>query len=137
MIDIKRRTELHIVNRLKAAVPDHNFVPYTGGSESTDASDIEPPFTVVSILDANRTMATEGTWICDGTVQVISHRKEMTSTAHSTLTRSIYSTLSNLPPYIDGEFAFHGIDVVDMGTAEDDESQAHADVIRFTAGVGG
>lgn len=135
--DIKRRTELYIVDKLKIAIPTHDFVPFTGGSQTTDAIDIEPPFTVVSITDATRTMATEGTWICVGTLQVVTHRAETTSEAHSELTRSIYAALAAIPSYADASFSFHGIDIADMTSADDDASQAHADIVSFTAGVGG
>lgn len=137
MIDIKRRTELYIVDKLQAAIPAEKFVPYTGGSLTTDAEDIEPPFSVVAVIDATRTMATESTWICEGSVQVITHRKEATATQHSTLARAVYAALSNIPSYADSEYSFHGIDIVGMTPAEDEDAQAHADVIRFTAGAGG
>lgn len=137
MTDIKRRTELHIVHQLKLAIPDHNFVPFTGGDENTDATEIEPPFTVVSVSDASKVMATESTWICTGVVQVITNHVETKSGEQSDLARRIYKALDNIPSYSDPEFSLHGIDIQDMTAADDKDAQAHADVISFAAGVGG
>lgn len=135
--DIKRATELYIVDQLSLAVPGHVFVPFTGGSRTTGAVEIEPPFTVVSVSDANKVMATEGTWFCIGKAQVITARVEASSEEHAELARQVYAALSNIQPFISADFAFHGIDIDDMTTADDEASQAHADVISFTAGVGG
>lgn len=135
--DIKRATELYIVDKLTLAIPGHLFVPFTGGSRTTGAVEIEPPFTVVSVSDATKVMATEGTWLCIGKAQVITARVEATSEEHSELARQVYAALSNIPPAAGAEFSFHGIDVADMTPADDEAAQAHADVISFTAGVGG
>lgn len=136
--DIKRYTEMYLVDKLTAALPGNLFVPFTGGSRTTGAVDIEPPVTVISISNATKSMATEGTWICAGKAQVITHRAESTPEEHAELARQVYVVLAGLPPeIISGEFTFHGIDIEDSTPTDDDAGQAHADVISFTAGVGG
>lgn len=135
--DIKRKTELYIVAQLALALPNEVFVPFTGGSENLGAVELEPPFTVVAVRDAQKTMATEGTWFCIGNVQVITHFSEATSQQHSELARSIYKALDNITIQADPAFSFHGIDIAGMAYAFDEDESAHADIINFTCGVGG
>ena len=136
--DIKRKTEIFICDFLSNAISTHSFVPFTGGSNSQDAGEMEPPFTVVVISEAERTHAQAGTWIVRGTVQVITIASESTSAAHSTLVRNIYQALGNIrSDATDPLFSMHGLDISKMTSAQDGESHAHADVISFTAGVGG
>lgn len=134
-IDIRRATEEYICAQLRPAVPTHNFVPYNG---IDNAGNLEAPFTVVYVGDATATYQTESTWIVQGTVQIVTDASETLSEDHATLVKSIYATLKNMQPFVDGiNFTLHGIDVSDIKSATDQESHAHADVISFTAGVGG
>ncbi len=135
--DIKRAAELFIVGKLKAAYPEEAIYPFTGGDRTTGATEVEPPFTIVAIPVARRQMATEGTWLCDGVVQVISHQAEMTTENQAERARRIYEALSNIAPSPGLPFTFHGIDITDMHPTEDAASDCHADVISFTVGVGG
>jgi hypothetical protein len=135
--DIKRKTELYIVTKLLIALPSLQIVPFTGGSASMGAVELEPPFTIVAVRDAQKAMSTEGTWYCTGNVQVITHSSETPSEQHSELARQIYAALDNIPTQADPDFSLHGLDIQGMAYAFDDTESAHADIISFTAGVGG
>ena len=136
--DIKRATEIYICDKLAAELPTHRCVPFTGGSNTLDADLVEPPFTVVIISEAQRTHSTEGTWFLRGTVQVITHAADVGSAEHSTLVRNVYKAFGAIEPdWSNPLFSLHGIDIDKMRSAEDSESQAHSDIIDFTAGVGG
>ena len=82
-------------------------------------------------------MATEGTWLCTGTVQVITIASEVLPQAHAELARQVYAALADIPPLVAAGYSFHGIDIGSMTPTDDDTQQAHADVISFTAGAGG
>jgi len=134
-LDIKRTTETYLCARLTELVPGHTFYPFSG---LASGQNIEPPFTVISISEAERAMSTEGTWIAQGTAQVVSHSAEATSDAHSANSREVYAALGNLPPEpMAGAFTFHGLDITGTTTKQDSESEAFADVINFAIGVGG
>lgn len=135
--DIKRQTELYMVEKLSAQISDHAFLPFTGGSQTTGATEVEPPFTVIAIPTAQRTMATEGTWLCQGTAQIVTHTSESTSEAQAELVRKVYAALSAIPTQGDATFSFHGIDITDMTYATDEDKQFYADIINFVVGVGG
>lgn len=136
--EIKRATELFICSKLAALLPATNFQPFTGGTISDDAQELEPPFAVVAVSAAAKVLGTEGTWQCQGTVQVITMQSEATSEAHAELVRTIYAALADLAPDdTDPNFSFHGIDIGQMRSTQDQTLRAHADVIDFTAGVGG
>lgn len=137
MTDIKRATELFLCGKLSAAVPSHQFVPFHGGGENIDAESMEPPFTVVMLDDAERTHGNEGTWICHGNIQTITHSKETSVTVHSELSREIYAALDSIPPSHTSDFAFHGIDIGKVSTSEEESLQCRANIIGFTCGVGG
>jgi len=134
--DIKHQCELFLCEKLASAVPDHTFYPYHGGTAALGAEEIEPPFTVVMLDGAEKTHPNEGTWICNGTIQTITHHKESSVQAHTELSRSVYAAL-DLSPQATGTFILHGIDITKVSTAEDDQLQCRATVIAFTAGVSG
>ena len=136
--EIQRTTELFIVGKLTAAVAGHSFYPFTGGTVSTDAAEIEPPFTVVSIDTAEKTHQQEGTWICTGTLQIITHSADSSSQAHALLVRTIYAALDDIVAEApDAAFSFHGLDVTNITAATDPSGNAHANIVKFTCGVGG
>lgn len=137
--DIKRATEVYICEKLsQTVIPPHTFVPFTGGSEFADAAQLEPPFTIVAIDDAQRTHAQDATWICKGTVQIITHANESTSRQHAELVRSIYVAVAAIDTDAsDPLFSFHGLDIDKMRSAQDSEENMHADVIDIVVGVGG
>ena len=136
--DIRRATELHICERLMTALPGMKFVPFSGGDRGHDSFDIEPPFGVVAITEAEKTCPTESTWQVSGSCQWVTHITEATSPEHSAQFQQIYKTLGALTPRsTDPLFSFHGIDVDHAEMTEDDKSRARAGVIRFAAGVGG
>lgn len=136
--DIKRQCELYIVGKLQAALVDVTVLPFTGGSSTSGATEVEPPFVVITIGPAERTMATEGTWLCPGLAQVITHFAEATSEQQSELSRRVYAALSDsVPTQADATFSFHGIDIQEVTYSDDEDKEFHADIIRFVAGAGG
>jgi len=136
MNDPKRATEIFLCEKLSAAVPGHQFVPFHGGGTNIDPSEMEPPFTVVMLDDAERTHATEGTWICNGNIQTITHSKETSIQAHSELSRAVYAALASIPSSYTSDFAFHGIDISKVSTSEEESLQCRANIVGFTCGVG-
>lgn len=134
---IKRQVELFLIERMKAALPALVFYPYTGGDATEGATEIYPPFVVVAITRAERTMATEGTWRCEGKVQVITHHAETRPQEQSIMARDVYKALDNIGTYAGSELSVHGIDIDEVTSATDDSLNAHADIISFVAGVGG
>lgn len=135
--EIKRQVELFLVDRLKAALPLQEFVPFSGGDLLSGPEEIEPPFTVIAITEAEKTMATEGTWLCRGTAQVITHHTEVTAQKQAEMAREVYKALDNIGAYSNGPLSIHGIDISSMTSATDDQLGVHADVISFTLGAGG
>ena len=136
--DIKRQTELYLCRKLMAALPGRTFVPFSGGDETHDSFDIEPPFGVIAVTEAEKTCPTESTWQVSGTAQWVTHITEATSPEHSQQVREMYSALGSLPPdSSDSAFSFHGIDVDHVDMTEDDKSRARAGIVKFAAGVGG
>lgn len=135
--EIKRQVELFLVDRLKAALPLQTFVPLSGGDQFSGPEEIEPPFTVISIIDAARTMATEGTWYCHGAAQVISHHTELKAQDQAEMAREVYKALDNIGTYATPLLSIHGLDIIGMTSAVDDQLGVHADVISFTLGAGG
>jgi hypothetical protein len=139
--EIKRQTELFLCLALKRALPAYTFVPSEGGGLTADSTELEPPFVVLAMGNAQKVMAQEGTWRMAGTAQVITHIGDTRVTDHARLVRAVYAALESLSPGADGphlpNFAFHGIDVAGLREATDEASKAHADIIDFTCGVGG
>ena len=136
--EIARETERFLVGKLKAAIPDAQILPWTGGGLGTEATEIEPPFVVIGITEAVSQYQSESTWLCNGGAQILTHSSETNSEQHAILTRQVYAALKNLQPEIpSATFAFHGIDISTQRSAEDDDSKAHANVIDFVCGVGG
>lgn len=135
--DIKRQVELFVVSRLSIALPDQKFYPFTGGDAINDASEIEPPFTIVAITDAERTMATEGTWLCRGQIQVVTHHAEASAQAQAVMAREVYKALDNIGAYTDGNLSIHGIDIEGMRSTSEETLSVRADIISFTVGAGG
>jgi hypothetical protein len=138
MSDIKRVTELHIISKLSAAVSGHPFYPFFGGTAFANKDEVEPPLSVVAIVDAEKVMQHEGTWLLTGSVQVITHVADISSQAHATLSRSIYGALDSIPAeVVNAAYSFHGIHITGMSSTTDSESQCHADIIKFVCGAGG
>ena len=138
MISIQRKLELFLVTKLAAAVSGHSFYPYHGGTAFANMTEIEPPFSVVAVVDAEKTMQQEGTWLCTGTLQILAHAAETNSQAHAALSGQIYGALDEIAAEIqDAGFSFHGLDITGMSSSTDSESACYADIIKFVAGVGG
>lgn len=139
--EIKRQTELFLCRRLKLVLPDYVFVPSGGGGETTDSFEIEPPFIVLAMGDAEKTLAQEGTWLMRGTAQVITHIADTRAGDHALLVRAVYAELEAIAPVSTDPdfpgFSFHGIDVSGIREAQDEASKAHADIIDFSCGCGG
>lgn len=139
--DIARATELFLVAGLKQNLighEGHQILPLRGGSDTEDAAEIEPPATIVAMGSPEKMYAQENTWTIRGTVQVVSHRSNMTVESYSDLVRAIYAALLKIRPSCsDPAFSFHGLDISGMRQADDSEGQLHAEIIEIVAGVGG
>lgn len=137
-IEIKRRAELYLCGRLATAVPAHAFIPYKGGGYETAESEIEPPFTIVGINEADKVHPLQPVFQCQGSLQIVSHSAEATSVQHAALVRSIYEALEAIVTgqRDDVDFTFHGIDITSTESASDEENEVWADIIRFNTGMG-
>jgi len=135
--EIRRRLELHLCARLGAVISGHQFLPHHGGDGHADGEAVLPPFTVVSVVAAEKAMATEGTWIARGVVQVVTHIHETTTPAHSKLVRRIYAALGSVEPETSEGLVLHGIDIGEISESDSPEARASATLIVFSAGVGG
>lgn len=144
MDEIKRLFERYLCKKLSYEITGHKFLSMNGGNEEggdeladAESEDLEPPFTVVSVNEAQKMMAQFGHWRVQGTVQLVTHIDEMTPVVHSKFARLIYHVLVNLQPEVVDGLAFHGIDVTDSRSVDTSEQSARVDVIEFTAGIGG
>ena len=81
---------------LKRALPAHTFVPSEGGGLAADSTELEPPFVVLAMGNAQKMLAQEGTWRMAGTAQVITHIGDTRVTAR--LVRAVYAALESLSP---------------------------------------
>ena len=98
---IKRMAERHLCARLTGLVPGMLFLSMSGGGENEDAVDIEPPFTVITVNEAEKRLTQHGVWKIQGSAQLVTHMQEATPTFHSELARVIYSALANLEPKLE------------------------------------
>jgi hypothetical protein len=135
--DIKRDTELYLMHALQAALPNYKIYPMHGGDEETPAAEIEPPFVVVAVGDANKRVQRSDVYMAVGTVQVISMIQDSTSQDYATMVSNVHHALVNIPPGATDEFRLHGIDIRDHRSATDETQHAYADLIDFQAGVSG
>lgn len=135
--DVKRMAETYICSQLKLALPTMSFLPFSGGDDTSNAFDNEPPFGVVSVLEAEKTYQTEATYIANGTVQWITHLTESTPAQHSNQAQLVKNALVAIPVYQSALFSFHGIDISSTSRSEDKESRCRADLIKVTMGIGG
>lgn len=137
-MDIKRQTELYIVEALQAALPEMTFVPFSGGDRAgSDSFNIEPPFGVVAVTECKKTHQQEATYLATGSVQWISHMTEATPQEHSVAAHEVKSALVEIATQANSTFSFHGIDVDAIERSESQDARARAEIIRFVAGVGG
>ncbi len=140
--EIKRQTELFLCAQLAAACPGLVFVPSKGFDE---VKELEPPFTVLAMGDASKTMATEMTWQMKGTAQIITHLGDTRAGDHALLVRQILAALATIPSVgghaeaaaveAAGDFIFHGLDITGTRESQDNALKAHADIVDFTCGV--
>jgi hypothetical protein len=130
---IQRLMERYICEKLTEAIPTHSFLSMGGGTDDEDAEFIEPPFTVISINQAESQITNGNAWLAQGTAQVITHMSEATPTEHSQLARFVYDALEKLQPEIHERLTFHGIDIVSSRSEKEQDEKIRADVIDFTA----
>ena len=134
--NIQREAELFLCAQLSSALPSIQFFPFIGFGDNN--IDLEPPFVVVAVGSAEKTLAQENTFIATGTVQIVDHIDMVTAENHSLMVRHVYNALQGIQPQVpSADFSFHGLDIDSVKSASDAESKAYADVINFVAGVGG
>jgi hypothetical protein len=147
--EAKRKAELFLCARLTTAVTGQVFIPWKGGSDITDETEMEPPFTIVGISNAEDRFRHPGlaTYLCTGNLQIISHSAEATTREHAAVVKLIHDALKDITALAEDAdftlegtdiatgFCFNGLDITAMRTAEDEENQVWADIIDFTMGV--
>jgi|694.fasta_scaffold00471_85 hypothetical protein len=135
--DINRACEVHLCDRMRLALPDITFLPFTGFGLNEEP--IEPPYVVILMGTAEKTLVQESTFLIPGTAQIISHIDETESEDHAQMVRDVYKVLGALSSTRESDFIFHGIDITNLSNSdyEGKGDSAHADVIHFTVGVSG
>jgi hypothetical protein len=134
MSDIKRLTEIYLCDKLAAATGGR-FFPFSGFGLNEE--NLEPPFTVVAISEAEKRFAQANIWHMTGTIQVITHADEATSEEHSEMVGVIYDALNNINIEKSDAFIFHGLNITNTRSSQDEGRQAHADIIDFACGATG
>ena len=134
---IGRRLELFLCTKLRAAVPDRQILPYSGGDERGDSFDVEPPLGVIACNECEKTHQQENTWLIKGSLQWISHITEQTPQEHEMAARVLVANLQAINGEQQDYFTFHGIDVTDEKMAQSDDGRHRASIIHFTAGCSG
>ena len=135
--DINRTCEVHLCDRLRLVLPDITFLPFTGFGLNDEA--IEPPYVVILVGSAEKTLVQESTFLIQGTAQIISHIDDTESEDHAQMVRDVYRALGNLSASQASDFVFHGIDITSLSDSEytGKGDSVHADIIKFTVGVSG
>lgn len=135
--DIKTLVERLVCAKLLEAIPNQKFLSMNGGTEIYDAEFIEPPFTVVTINEAEKVLSQQGLWLVQGSVQVVSHMDEWNPQEHAEFSRMVYHALSGIESAVGVGVRVHGLDVTDSKHKEEETENARIEVIDFTAGVTG
>jgi hypothetical protein len=136
MSDIKRALELFLCAQLTAQVPGHKFCPYSGFGDNSES--LEPPFSVVAAVGAEKTVSYEGTYVTNASLQIINHADEATSEDHAALVKSVLIALGRISPsQASPTFVFHGLDITSTRHTTDKDNSVHADIIEFVCGVSG
>ncbi len=134
---IGRRLETYLCGKLRAAVPGRTILPFSGGDSAGDAFDVEPPLGIIAVTKAEKTHQQENTWICEGSLQWITHLTEATPQEHEQEVRILVANLQSIAGEQESFFTFHGLDISDEKMAEDAESRCRASIVHFTAGASG
>lgn len=135
--EIKRKAELSLVAILTNALPDFSFYPAKGEDGGNTLP--KPPFGAVWIQDAEKTMATEKTYVLTGTVVWVSRSGAGGTDVveHCDSVKLIYDAILAITPEVDDErsIAIHGIDIVTVNEFTDTERHAFGDTISFVMGA--
>jgi hypothetical protein len=140
--EIKRKAELTLVSFLSGILDQYQFFPSKGvdiapNQFGSTLSQPRPPYAAIWIDNAEKTMATERTWILSGYVVWITRSGEDPTAQHAETVREIYNALlligSGADP--DQQLLVHGLDITLVNEFNDDERRAHGDTIAFTMGV--
>jgi hypothetical protein len=124
---------------LGESLPDFNFYPSKGGDESGGVTSPRPPFAAIWIDNAEKTMATELTYILTGTVVWVTRagQPEGDVADHADVVKQIYDAMLTIGSGADPQHGLmvHGIDISLVDEFSDTERLAHGDTISFTMGV--
>lgn len=139
-LDVKRKAELSLVALLGEALPDLVFYPSKGGTDDGGNTKPIPPFSVIWIDDAEKTLPNDKVYLLEGTVVFVSRAAQpdgIDVTEHSDDVRQIYDAMLKIGRGVDVERSLivHGIDVSKINEYTDSERQAWGDTISFTMGV--
>lgn len=140
--EIKRKAELSLVRLLGELIPDFDFYPSKGGDEDGGVTLPRPPFGAVWIDNAEKTLATELTYLLTGTVVWVTRANAPDGSGdvadHSDAVKRIYDAMVTLsaggadPSH---QLMIHGIDISLVNEFSDAERLAHGDTISFTLGA--
>lgn len=135
-MEIKRAAELTLCSLLNAGLTGLKFRPSKGiPSDPTPV----PPFGVVIVDRAEKTLAREKVHIVSGQAIWITRADATNSETHSDTFQDIYNFLIELDPDSgydpETDIIVHGITVLSTGQYTDEARQAHGDIVIFSMGV--
>ncbi len=137
--DVKRKTELWLVEALTASIPSILFVPTKGGGTTADAAVIEPPYCAVESIDSEKMVGGENTWLVKVILTYVTHIDDTATPAHVAAVRTIYEVAEHLPRGFKAAqtLLVHGTDITATESVEDSEGDSHGDTLTLMVGVSG
>ena len=132
-----RRLETFLCEKLRVLVPGHQILPFSGGDSKGDAFEVEPPLCVIAVTKGEKTHQQENTWICEGSLQWITHMDEATPQEHEAAVRILVANLQTIAGVQETYFTFHGLDIGDEKMSQSEDGSHRASIVSFTAGCSG
>lgn len=135
--EVKRKAELTLVGLLGELLPDFNFYPSKGGDDEGGVTLPRPPFGAIWIDNAEKTMGQQNTYLLSGSVVWVSRESKDDVVDQSDTVKQIHNALLEIGTGVDPihNIMVHGLDIGLVNEFNDNERQAHGDVISFTMGV--
>jgi hypothetical protein len=138
--DIKRKAELLVCGIAADACLDVKLIPQKGGSKTTDAEPIVPPFAVAAAVRAENLVPGEDTWRVQMTLTHVTHIDDTPTPEHTKAFGRVVALILGLPTPGEDQaigITLHGIGLAEADDVEDEERQSAGDVIAFNLFVTG
>lgn len=135
--EIKRKSELVVVDELAAALPDLAIFPSRGGSDSADSAPVPTVFVVVEALNAEKRLAQEDTYFVEMAAGYITPLYDVQIAEHALNFKRLLDAIKAIRGGWSAahEMQVHGLDVTATESFQDTEKRAHGDTVSFVMGV--